>query len=48
MNIGYLALGFAALGGIITLIGFTQPQGKPTNPEPNYNKIYQAMRPKEL
>jgi len=48
MNIGYLALGFAAIGAVISLIGCTRPQEKPIKPAPDYLRIYEAMSPKEL
>jgi len=50
MNIGYLAFYFAGICGLVSLIGaaFPEENRKPARPAANYQRIYEAMRPKEL
>ena len=50
MNIGFFALGFAGLCGLVSLIGAAIPGSnvKPIAPAPDYNNIYRALSPKEL
>jgi hypothetical protein len=47
MNIGLLAFGFAFVCGAVALIGSSAPDKQPERSE-DYNKIYQAIRPKEI
>lgn len=50
MEIGLLAIGFAALFGIIALIGAAIPDSntRPADPAIDYKKIYADLRPREL
>lgn len=48
MNIGLLAVGFAVVCSIITLIGYWIPQSTDVLRDNNYKKIYSSLMPKEL
>jgi len=48
MNIGYLALGIAALLGVVALVCYCLPAQPQPVRQVDYQKIYAAMTPREL
>lgn len=47
MNIGLLAFGFAGICGLVSLIGAACPN-EPPRRSADYQKIYEALSPKEI